>query len=49
MRLFTVFLLFLSFLISVSAQTRQQAVEEFEKLKERGKSLDVIILQKVLI
>lgn len=45
MRLFTIFLLFISLLISVSAQTRQQAIAELEQLKERGKSLDVIILQ----
>lgn len=45
MRIITLFLLFICLAINVSAQTRQQAIAELEQLKERGKSLDEVILQ----
>lgn len=45
MRIITNILLFICLAINISAQTRQQAIAEFEQLKERGKSLDEAILR----
>ena len=44
MRLFTLFILFISFSFGISAQTRQQAIEKFNDLKAQAEIQEKIIL-----